>query len=319
MRTLQRWLRFQGECTVLLGPKSCEVGAFLPGAFALWWDCHDFRHRLQPFRLQCPGASCKSLYRGGRPSASAALWHLGHALPHRASGALHVASTSFKFDRAGGPPTGLPKKSALADWGVHAQLCLFGLLLYRFAAAAPTPSPHRPSTVHGFDGDEPAGASTVLAGSSCAADVLPVPHHGVAVGYRALRGGENQGLPRDPRGDLRHGPALLRRGGCRRPVALWHQGLGQRPAGLYQRPLDGGSTADFGAHECGQVGNRGHYLAGGPGVLGALQPCAKKAAQLPGSAADRLRGPGTGRAGGLCHSFANGCAIFAGLHCGCPL
>mmetsp|Transcript_47377 Transcript_47377/g.103335 ORF Transcript_47377/g.103335 Transcript_47377/m.103335 type:complete len:317 (+) Transcript_47377:270-1220(+) len=316
MRTLQRWLRFQGECTVLLGPKGCEVGAFLPGAFALWWDCHDFRHRLQPFRLQCPGASCKSLYRGGRPTSP--LRHLGDALP-RASGALHVASTSFNFDRAGGPPTGLPKKSALADWGFDAQLCLLGLLLYRFVAAARTPSLHRPGIVHGFDGDEPAGASTVLAGSSCTADVLPVPHHGVAVGFRALPGGESQGLPRDPRGDLRHGLAVLRRGGSGRPVALWRPGLGQRPAGLYQRPLDGGSTADFGTHERGEVGDRGHHLAGGLGVLGPLQPCAEAPAELRGSAADGLRGPGAGRAGGLCHSFADGCAVFAGLHCGCPL
>ena len=39
----------------------------------------------------------------------------------------------------------------------------------------------------------------------------------------------------------------------------------------------------------------------GPGVLGPLPPCAEAPAELRGSAADRLRGPGAGRAGGLCH------------------
>jgi len=43
------------------------------------------------------------------------------------------------------------------------------------------------------------------------------------------------GLPRDPRGDLRHGLAVLRRGGSGRPVALWRPGLGQRPAGAVLR------------------------------------------------------------------------------------
>jgi len=44
----------------------------------------------------------------------------------------------------------------------------------------------------------------------------------------------------------------------------------------------------------------------GLGVLGPLQPCAEAPAELRGSAADGLRGPGAGRAGGLCHWDSRG-------------
>ena len=58
------------------------------------------------------------------------------------------------------------------------------------------------------------------------------------------------GLPRDPRGDLRHGLAVLRRGGSGRPVALWRPGLGQRPAGagsqgVFFGPFVGSNVLDL--------------------------------------------------------------------------